>query len=104
MPDSLRVLIAEDSLEDAFLIVQGHAWDLIISDYSMPGFGGPAALELYQQKHLDFPFIIVSGVMGESLAVEMLKAGAHNYVMKNQLGRLVPAVRQELRDAHERRV
>src|SRR5437868_1372402 len=103
MPDSLRVLIVEDSAEDAFLIVrelsdggfevtsecvasatamqaalEGHAWDLIISDYSIPGFGGPAALELYQQKNLDFPFIIVSGVMGESLAVEMLKAGAHN--------------------------
>jgi len=129
MTDSLRVLIVEDSLEDAFLIVQelsgggfevtservasaiamqaaleAHAWELIISDYRIPGFGGPSALELYQQKHLDFPFIMVSGVMGEALAVEMVKAGAHNYVMKNQLDRLVPAVRQELRAAQERRV
>ena len=119
----------EDSLEDAFLVgqelsgggfevtservasaaamqaaLERHAWDLIISDYSIPGFGGPAALELYQQKNLDFPFIMVSGVMGESLAVEMVKAGAHNYVMKNQLNRLVPAVRRELGAAQERRV
>jgi PAS domain S-box-containing protein len=129
MPDSLRVLIVEDSLEDAFLIVrklsaggfevtservasavamqsalEEHAWDLIISDYSIPGFGGPAALELYQQKNLDFPFIMVSGVMGEALAVEMVKAGANNYVMKDQLDRLVPAVRQELRAGQKRRV
>jgi PAS domain S-box-containing protein len=129
MPDSLRVLVVEDSLEDAFLIVrelsdggfevtservvsatgmqaalEGHAWDLIISDYCIPGFGGPAALELYQQKELDFPFIMVSGVMGGALAVEMVKSGAHNYVMKNQLDGLVPTVRQELRAAQERRV
>lgn len=129
MPDSLRVLIVEDSLEDAFLIVrelsgggfevtservasaaamqaalEAHAWDLIISDYSIPGFGGPAALELYQQKNLELPFIMVSGVIGESLAVEMVKAGAHNYVMKSQLDRLAPAVRQELHTAQERRV
>ncbi len=129
MPDSLRVLIVEDSPEDAFLLVrellgggfevtservasvaamqaalEAQPWDLIISDYSIPGFGGPAALALYQQKDLDIPFIMVSGLVGEHLAVEMLKAGAHNYVMKNQLGRLVPAVRQELRAAQERRV
>ena len=88
MAEALRVLIAEDSLDDAFLIVQElsgggfevtservasavamqsaldmHAWDLIITDYCIPGFGGPAALELYQQKHLEIPFIMVSGVL-----------------------------------------
>lgn len=129
MLDVLRLLIVEDSPEDAVLIVRElssggfdviservatatamqaalevHAWDLVISDYCIPGFGGPAALALYQQKNLDIPFIMVSGVVGEHLAVEMLKAGAHNYVMKNQLGCLVPAVRQELRAAQERRV
>jgi len=129
MLDSLQVLIVEDSQEDAFLIVQElsgggfeviservassvamqaaleeHTWDLIISDYSIPGFGGPAALELYQRKGLDIPFIIVSGVMGEALAVEMVKSGANNYLLKDQLGRLVPAVRQELCAARERRV
>jgi PAS domain S-box-containing protein len=129
MPDSIRVLIVEDSLEDAFLLVQelsaggfevtservvsgvalqaaleAHTWDVIISDYTIPGFGGLAALALYQQKNLDVPFIMVSGVAGEDVAVEMVKSGAHNYVMKNQLHRLVPAVRQELRAAQERRV
>ncbi len=129
MVDSLRVLIVEDSPNDAFLIVQelsdggfevtservvsatamqaaleAHPWDLIISDYIIPGFGGAAALALYQQKDLDIPLIIVSGVVGEALAVEMVKMGAHNYVMKDQLSRLVPAVRQELRAARERRV
>ena len=129
MAETLRVLIAEDSLEDAFLIVQElsgggfevtservasavamhsaldrHAWDLIIADYRIPGFGGPAALELYQQKHLEIPFIMVSGVLGEALAVEMVKSGAHNYVMKDQLSRLVWTVRQELRAAEERKI
>jgi PAS domain S-box-containing protein len=129
MLDSLRVLIIEDSVEDASLIVrelsgggfevfskrvesllamraalEAHVWDLIIGDYSIPGFGGPAALELYRQKDLDIPFVMVSGVMGEALAVEMVKSGAHNYVLKHQLGRLVPAVHQELRAGQERRV
>src|SRR5205807_2247573 len=96
--DSLRVLIVEDSLEDAFLIVQelsdggfevtsqrvatavameaaleAQKWDLIIGDYSIPEFGGPAALAFYQHKHLDFPFIIASDVMGESLALKYSK-------------------------------
>jgi PAS domain S-box-containing protein len=129
MPDSLRVLIVEDSPEDAFLIVrelsrggfevtaervasavamqaalEAHAWDLIISDYCIPGFGGPAALALYQHKDLDVPFIMVSSGMGEHVAVGMIKSGAHDFVMKDQLDGLVPAVRQELRIARERRV
>jgi two-component system, OmpR family, sensor histidine kinase VicK len=129
MGDSLRVLIVEDSLEDAFFIVnelcrggfdvlpervdsamamqvalEAHAWDAVICDYSLPGFGGAEALTLYQKKHLDAPFILVSGVMGEHLAVEMIKAGAHNYVMKDQLDRLVPVVQQELRAVQDRRV
>jgi PAS domain S-box-containing protein len=84
--------------------LEAHPWDLVISDYTIPGFGGAAALALYRQKDLDIPFIIVSGVVGEALAVEMVKSGAHNYVMKDQLSRLVSAVRQELRAAQERRV
>jgi len=129
MIESLRVLIVEDSPEDASLIIrelsdggfqvtaervatadamhaalEAHKWDLIISDYSIPGFGALAALALYHQRDLDIPFIMVSGVIGEALAVEMIKSGAHNYVMKNQLGRLVPAVTQELRAARQRRV
>ena len=80
-----------------------HDWDLIICDYSMPHFAGSAALALYQQKGLDIPFISVSGTVGEETVAEMIKAGAHDYVMKHHLARLVPAVRGELRAAQERR-
>lgn len=129
MPNPLRLLVVEDSVDDTFFIVrelqrggysvdfervetpagmqaalQNRTWDLIISDFSMPLFGGSAALALYQQKQLDIPFILVSGTMGEDIAVEMLKAGAHHYVMKDNLTKLVPAVNHELRAAQERRI
>ena len=129
MLDPLRVLIVEDSEDDTLLMVrelqrggfdpvfervqtpasmtaalQAQAWDLIISDYSMPQFGGSAALSLFKQQGLDIPFIAVSGVIGEDTAVEMMKAGADDYVMKSRLARLAPAVRRELRAAQERRV
>ncbi len=129
MSNPLRVLIVEDSVDDTFFIVrelqrggfnvtfervetyaamqaafQTRTWDLIISDYSMPQFSGPAALALYHQSELDVPFIMVSGAMGEDRAVEMLKAGAHDYVMKDNLARLVPAVERELKAAQQRRV
>jgi PAS domain S-box-containing protein len=84
--------------------LENHPWDLIISDYSMPEFGGPAALAIARELALDTPFIMVSGVLGEELAVEIMKAGAHDYVMKNNLTRLAPAVSRELRAAEERRV
>jgi two-component system, cell cycle sensor histidine kinase and response regulator CckA len=127
MPGELRVLIVEDSVEDTTLILrelsrdfivvserawtaaglraalEGRTWDLVISDYSLPGFGGREALQIFQRAGMDVPFIMVSGVMGEVLAVEMVKAGAHNYVLKHQLDRLLPAVRQELQAAKERR-
>ena len=129
MPNPLRVLIVEDSVDDTFFIVRelqrggynvdfervetpgamqtalrGRTWDLIISDFSMPLFGGPAALALYRHHQLDVPFILVSGTMGEDIAVEMLKAGAHHYVMKDNLSKLVPAVNKELQAAQERRI
>jgi PAS domain S-box-containing protein len=128
MPEPLRVLIVEDSVDDTYFIVRelqrggfvvefervetpaamqaalaNHTWDLVISDYSMPLFGGAAALALFKRNGIDIPFIVVSGAMGEDLAVEMMKAGADEYVMKDRLGRLVPAVRNELRAARERR-
>ena len=129
MPSPLRVLIVEDSVDDTFFVVRelqrsGYSvdfervetpaamqaalrdkkWDLVISDFSMPLFGGAAALALYRQHDLDIPFILVSGTMGEDIAVEMLKAGAHHYVMKDNLAKLVPAVNHELRAAQERRI
>jgi len=127
MPSPLRVLIVEDSEDDALLIVRelkrgdyapdflrvdsGEAleralsereWDVIISDFALPGFSGAAALELVKWRGLDVPFIIVSGAIGEETAVAAMKAGAHDYVMKFALGRLVPAVRRELAEAETR--
>jgi PAS domain S-box-containing protein len=129
MADLLRVLIVEDSVNDTFFMVRelqrggfnvefervetaasmqaalvDQTWDLIISDYAMPQFGGPAALALFRRLNLDIPFIVVSGAMGEELAVEMIKAGASNYVMKDRLNRLLPAVRHELQAVQERRI
>jgi PAS domain S-box-containing protein len=120
--------MVEDSVEDALLIaaelrrggldpvyervetaaslqaaLEMHHWDLIVCDYSMPQLAGPAALAIYQQKGLDIPFISVSGTVGEEIVAEMMKAGAHDYVMKSNLARLVSAVKRELRAARERR-
>jgi PAS domain S-box-containing protein len=127
MTDQLHVLIVDDSEDDALLITRalekenfklswlqvadakglesaldGGTWQAIISDYSMPGFTGADALAICQKKSLDAPFIIVSGRIGEEVAVEMMRAGAHDYVMKDDLARLAPAIRRELRAARER--
>ncbi len=128
MAQPLRVLVVEDSVDDTFFIVrelqrggyevefervdtaasmqaalEAKGWDLIISDYRLPQFGGAAALALFQRTGVDVPFIVVSGAMSEEAAVEMLKSGAHDYVMKDRLSRLTPAVSRELRAAEERR-
>lgn len=128
MNNPLRVLIAEDSEEDALLLVrelqrggyaptfervetpeamkaslEKQAWDLVIADYAMPHLSGLAALKLLKENGLDLPLIIVSGTTGEEAAVEAMKAGAHDYIMKNNLARLVPVVERELREAIVRR-
>ncbi len=127
MSHTLRALIVEDSEDDALIIVrelrrngytltfkrvdtrdsmdaalQWQSWDLVIADYSMPHFSAPDALRLLQEKNLDLPFIIVSGSIGEDIAVAAMKAGAHDYLMKGNLARLVPAIERELREAQER--
>jgi signal transduction histidine kinase len=124
----IRVLIIEDSEEDADLIVLelkrgGYSpefrrveeadglvralsdgeWDLVLSDYSMPRFSVPEALSIVQQKNADLPFVIVSATIGEEAAVEAIKSGAHDYVLKHRLSRLVPAVKRELRESALRR-
>ncbi len=124
----LRVLLIEDSEDDAALLVRTlrsggyeltcervetaaamraaldqQPWDLVISDYSMPQFSGPAALQLLQEAGIDLPFIVVSGTIGEETAVSAMKAGAHDFLMKGNLARLVPAVARELREATDRR-
>jgi signal transduction histidine kinase len=77
-------------------------WDLVLSDYSMPQFTAPAAYEVVKERGLDLPFIIVSGTVGEDVAVEAMRAGVHDYVLKGALTRLVPAVERELREAARR--
>ncbi|HET9707648.1 MAG TPA: response regulator [Gemmatimonadales bacterium] len=128
MGTPLRVLLVEDSADDARLLVRqlgtagydvthrrvdtpeamqealdGGVWDIVISDYSMPQFSGTAALNLVKERGLDVPFIFVSGTIGEDVAVAAMKAGASDYVLKDKLKRLVPAIERELRDAEVRR-
>src|SRR5207253_3217653 len=76
---------------------------LVISDFSMPQFSGPKALAIARESRGDIPFIFISGTIGENVAVDMMKAGADDYVMKNNLARLVPALKRELREAEVRR-
>ncbi|HKX83292.1 MAG TPA: PAS domain S-box protein, partial [Pyrinomonadaceae bacterium] len=78
-------------------------WDVIICDYSMPSFSAPQALETLRRSRLDIPFIIISGTVGEEVAVTALKAGANDYLMKDNLVRLVPAIEREMQDAENRR-
>ncbi len=124
----LRVLMVEDSEGDAMLLLRelkrggydvtstrvdteddmrtalvAETWDLITSDYSMPCFDTPAALAVLKRTGLDVPFIIVSGTIGEERAVAAMKAGAHDYIMKDNMARLLPAIERELREAKVRR-
>src|ERR1019366_5964133 len=78
-------------------------WDVIIADYQLPAFNAPAALAILRQASLDLPFLVVSGHIGEEAAVELMRAGAQDYVMKTNLARLGPAMERELREARMRR-
>lgn len=98
-PDATAVDTKED-FEDA--LKNGH-WDLIICDYNMPKFDGLTALSMLKQHDLDIPFILVSGAIGEELAVKAMKAGANDYMMKDNLQRLVPAIERELNEAELRK-
>ncbi len=96
--DALRV----DTPQDMLRAVE-RSWDVIISDYSMPRCSLFVALDIAQLHGLDVPFIIASGAIGEEMAVRAMKAGAHDFVMKDKLARLVPVVERELREAASRR-
>lgn len=127
MDKPLRVLLVEDSSDDAELILrelryagydpiyervetatdmktalEREEWDIILSDHSMPRFSSTGALEQLHFSGLDLPFIIVSAIIGEDIAVAAMKAGAHDYIMKDKLARLVPAIERELKEAEER--
>ena len=124
----LRVLIVEDSEDDCLLLknelarggyeviyrrvetsegmlaaLTEESWDIVVSDHRMPRFSSLGALKLYKEQAGNIPFIVVSGSIGEELAVSAMKAGAHDYIMKDNLARLVPAVQRELREAESRR-
>ncbi len=128
MGKPLRVLIIEDSEDDVALVLRElrrggyqpefervetaagmrkalaqQQWEVIICDYSMPAFNAPTALKLLKESGIDIPLIIVSGTIGEDTAVEAMKIGAHDYIMKGNLRRLVPAIERELREAESRR-
>ena len=125
MSKLLRVLIIENSEDDAELLAielerggyeiiyrrvdtkadmqaalsEPQPWDIVLADYSMPQFSAIAALDLLKKWELDLPFVIVSGKIGEDTAVAAMKAGAHDYIVKGKLARLIPAVERELREA-----
>lgn len=80
-----------------------ESWDIIFSDYSMPEFSGARALEIVRQHDPDIPFVFISGAIGEEVAVEAMKRGAQDYVMKGNLNRLLPTIKRELREAQQRR-
>lgn len=88
-----------DALREALATAQ---WDVVISDYRMPQFSGLAALNLVREYSGDLPFIIVSATIGEDIAVESMRAGANDYVMKDNLARLLPAIKRELHEARAR--
>jgi DNA-binding NtrC family response regulator len=77
--------------------------DLILADYSLPGFDGVAALELARKLAPEIPFIFVSGTLGEELAIDTMHRGATDYILKQRLGRLVPSIQRALRERHDRR-
>jgi len=123
VPKTLRILCVEDSENDVELLLRelrkggfvpeyarvdneidmraelsGTAWDIVVSDYSLPNFDGISALNALKQCRKDVPFIIVSANIGEEIAVMAMKAGAHDYIMKDNLARLVPAIERELKE------
>lgn len=128
MKKPIRLLIVEDSNFDAMVLLKelehggykpeyervdtpqamnaalaARQWDIVISDYVMPDFSGLDAIRLLQKSGHDIPIIIVSGKIGEDTAVEAMKAGAHDYLIKGNLARLIPAIERELGEAEERR-
>lgn len=89
--------------KEEFIAALEEDWDVIIADYTLPQFNGREALDILKESKKDFPFIIVSGTIGEEFAVSIMKAGASDYIMKNNMTRLVPAIEREILEAKSRR-
>ena len=127
MAKPIRVLLIEDSEDDATLIIlelkregykpyykrvetkkdmeyslDNEKWDVIISDFSMPQFSGSEALEVLKRKNINLPFIVISGTIGENVAVDMMKKGADDYIMKDNFKRLVASIEREIRETKNR--
>ena len=127
MSNKLRVLIVEDSEDDTMIVLRelrnygydleyervdsreamedalvDEKWDTVISDYAMPNFDGIRALKLMQERGNDLPFILVSGTIGEDVAVNAMKAGVNDYILKGNLSRLSSAVKRELEEFRNR--
>ncbi|MFN6484694.1 MULTISPECIES: response regulator [unclassified Nostoc] len=96
-------LIRVETGADFVAALETEAFDLILADYALPSFDGISALEIARNRTPEVPFIFVSAALGEELAIEALKNGATDYVLKQRLGRLVPSVQRALREAKERR-
>ncbi|MBF0407094.1 MAG: response regulator [Candidatus Riflebacteria bacterium] len=92
-----------DTREEYISALEKHTWDVVIADFSMPNFSGLEAIAILKLKRFDIPFILVSGVIGEETAVEAMRAGAHDYILKNKLTRLIPAIEREIREVKIRR-
>jgi len=126
-PQFIRLLMVEDSEDDALLIIralkkggynQEHErvetatamekalkekqWDVILCDYKMPKFNVPSAIALLKEINIDIPMIVVSGAIGEEMAAECMRLGAHDYIMKSNLSRLCPAIKRELEESESR--
>ncbi|PKN69932.1 MAG: hypothetical protein CVU54_07840 [Deltaproteobacteria bacterium HGW-Deltaproteobacteria-12] len=124
---SIRVLIVEDSEDDVLLMIrqlkkggynpvyervetaaamlsalQDKTWDIVLTDYKMPRFSGTKAIALLQETNIDLPLIIVSGTIGEDTAVECMRLGAQDFIMKGNMSRLVPAIKREIAEAKSR--
>jgi PAS domain S-box-containing protein len=95
-------LVRVETRSDFVQALEKNQFDLILSDYSLPDFDGISALRIVQDTHSEIPFILVSSSLGEELAIEILKSGATDYVMKHRLGRLAPSVQRALRESQER--
>ena len=128
MKDEIRVLLIEDSQDDAVFVINelekgglkiqhkrvdtaremkdaltNDVWDVILCDYSIPGFGAMPALAIIKEMKCDLPVIIISGVIGEDTAVEAMLAGAHDFIVKGKYARLVPAVKREIDEYIQRK-